>query len=171
MKRDRKVMVAVFSYLDDVLDALENLKKKHVDVHTVYSPARNEKLGEAMGVKPSLVRFFTLFGGVLGVILGFGLSVYTAVQWKFIVSGKPTIPIPPFVIVSFEFCILLGVFLNVAGILLLTRMPRFGLPYHYDPRFSEDRYGIVVLCPEVRKPEVSKLLEGAGAEEIHDVRS
>jgi len=170
MKRDRRVLTAVFRYLDDLLPALEELKKEGIDIHTVYSPAPHEKIGEALGKKPSLVRFFTLAGGVLGVILGFVLSVFTAIQWRFIVSGKPPVPLPPYVIVSFEFCILLGVLLNLAGVLLLGRMPRFRLPEHYDPRFSEDRYGLVVICAEERKPEVTQLLEQAGAEEVRDVQ-
>jgi hypothetical protein len=48
-------------------------------------------------------------------------------------------------------------------------MPRLHLPDHYDPRFSEDRFGILVNCPDAREEEVRRLLMGAGAEEVHGV--
>ena len=170
MKENGRGLLGIFCYLDDVLRALRRLKELNIQVHTVYSPARCDEIMEALEIKPSPVRFFTLAGGVLGVIAGFALSIYTAVQWRFVVSGKPPVPLIPYVIEGFEVCILLSVFLNLAGIFLLTGMPRFRLPGHYDARFSEDRYGIVAFCPDGRETELSGLLKEAGAEEIHDVR-
>jgi hypothetical protein len=125
---------------------------------------------EALKTNPSLVRFFTLAGGLTGVGLGFGLSVYTAIQWRFLVSGKPIVPVIPYVIEAFEFCILLGILLNLAGILLLSGLPRTRLPEHYDPRFSEDRFGVVVLCGEDDKQRVSQIINQSGADEVHDLR-
>ncbi|MEW6667776.1 MAG: DUF3341 domain-containing protein [Thermodesulfobacteriota bacterium] len=171
MKRDRQGVLAVFSYLEDVLRALRELQGRGIPVDTVYSPARSDGIADALKMKPSLVRVFTLAGGMLGVATGFGLSIYTAVQWHFVVSGKPTVPFIPYVIEGFEFGILLGVFLNLAGILLLSGMPRFGLPDHYDPRFSEDRYGVFVICAEHTEGELTKMLQDAGAEEIRHVRA
>jgi hypothetical protein len=171
MKRDQPAMLGVFSYQDDVLRALRAFKERNIPAHRVYSPARSEEIAEALKMKPSPVRFFTLTGGVLGVTTGFGLSIYTAVQWHFVVSGKPPVPLIPYVIEGFEFCILLGVLLTLAGILLLSGMPRFRLPDHYDPRFSEDRYGIVVICAEHHESELTQILQEAGAEEIRHVRT
>lgn len=171
MKGERPAVLGVFSYHDDVLRALRAFKERNVRAHRVYSPARSAEIAEALGMKPSPVRFFTLIGGALGLATGFGLSIYTAVQWHFVVSGKPPVPFIPYVVEGFEFCILLGILLNVAGILLLSGMPRFRLPDHYDPRFSEDRYGIVVRCVEHHASELTQILREAGAEEIRHVRA
>ena len=120
-----------------------------------------------MEEKPSLIRYFTLAGGILGILTGFGLSVYTAWQWKFVVSGKPPVPTVPYVIESFEFCILLAVFLNLAGVLFLTRLPKRSLPAYYDPRMTKDRFSVLVSCPDPKREEISILLHEAGAEEVH----
>ena len=94
---------------------------------------------------------------------------YTAIQWHFIVSGKPPVPRVPYVIVSFEFCILTAVFFNLAGLVLLSRLPKRKLPAHYNARLTEDCYGMLVHCPPDRSGEVAKLLQEAGAEEIHEL--
>ena len=158
---------AIFVYLDDLLRALQALKERKLDIRAVHSPAPNHEIEAFMNERPSMIRYFTLTGGILGILTGFGLSVYTAWQWKFVVSGKPPIPTVPYVIESFEFCILLAVFLNLAGVLLLTRLPKRTLPAYYDPRVTEDRFSVLVSCPDAEREQISTLLQEAGAEEIH----
>ena len=82
------MLMGIFAYVDDVLEAIGRLKAKGVTIDTVYSPTRNHEITEALEVKRSPVRFFTLTGGILGVASGFGLAVYTAAQWKFIVERQ-----------------------------------------------------------------------------------
>jgi hypothetical protein len=164
-------LLAVYAYLDDVRGALEVLESEGVAVETVYSPAYNHELIEALAPRPSPVRYFVLAGGLLGVLTGFTLAVYTAAQWRLIVWGKPSIPIVPTVIVSFEFCILFAVFAGLIGLLMLSRMPAFSIPEHFDSRFTVDRYGILLNCPDDRHASIIQLLERSGAEEIHRVEN
>jgi len=162
------MLMGIFVYVDDVLEAIGRLKAKGVTIDTVYSPTRNHEITDALEVKRSPVRYFTLAGGILGVASGFGLAVYTAWQWKFIVSGKPVIPVVPYVIPGFEFCILIGVLFNILGLILNTRLPKFRVPEHYRPELSEDRFGVLVRCPADRRGLVTELLHDAGAEAVHE---
>jgi hypothetical protein len=158
---------AIFAYSDDLLQALRELREQNIEIPAVHSPVPNPQVGALLGKRPSPIRFITLFGGVFGVLAGFGLSVYTAWQWKFIVSGKPPVPRVPYVIESFEFCILFGVLLNVIGMLFLTRLPKRKLPDYYDARVSEDRFSVLVNCQADAYDSIRKLLLDAGAEEIN----
>jgi hypothetical protein len=162
--------MGVFIYLDDLLSALKGLKEITRDI-TVFAPSDHEEIQEVLQQKPSPVRFFTLFGGLFGLLSGISLAVYTVIQWKFVVSGKPIIPFVPFVIVGFEFLILFGVLSSFAGLLILSRLPRFRLPSYYDPRFSNDHFGVLVSCGVGEKETITGLLKKAGAEEIHDVKA
>ena len=167
--KDQVQLQAVFTYLDDLLQALRTLREKNVDIPAVHSPVPNREIEELTAKRRSPVRLITLCGGILGIVSGFGLSVYTAWQWKFVVSGKPPVPFVPYVIESFEFCILFGVLFNVIGMLFLSRLPRLKLPAHYDIRVTEDRFSILVNCPGDECGSVRKLLLDNGAEEVHGV--
>jgi molybdopterin-containing oxidoreductase family membrane subunit len=164
----KPALMGIFAYLDDLVGAVQALRRANLDF-TVFTPVPHHELREAISMKPSPVRYFTLCGAVFGIISGLGLAVFTVLQWKFIVSGKPIVPWVPFVIIAFEFCILLGVLLTVVGMLITTRLPQPHLPDYYDPRFSVDRFGVLVRGTEVKKEEVTRILKEAGAEEIHAV--
>jgi hypothetical protein len=164
----KRALMGIFAYLDDFVEALKVLNRANLDF-TAHTPCPRHEISEAIPMKPSPVRYFTLFGAIFGILSGVGLAVYTVLQWKFIVSGKPIVPFVPFVVVAFEFCILLGVLITLLGMLVTTRLPQSRLPSYYDPRFSVDRFGVVVPCAEGAEEEVSKILKEAGAEEIHEV--
>jgi len=164
----KRGLVGVFKYLDDLVGALKLIREKNFKIRAVYSPVRNHEITEALGLKPSPVRYFTLLGAVLGIALGFGLAIYTAVQWKFIVSGKPPVPTVPYVIVGFEFCILFGVLWNLASLWINSRLPRLHLPENYDPRFSGNRFGVMVVCLESEQEQIAAILNESGAEEVHE---
>lgn len=162
-------LLGIYRYLDDLLSAIGKVREGGLQVQTVYSPCPRHEILEAMKVKPSGVRFFTLTGGILGVLSGVALLVFTCLQWKFIVSGKPIVPYVPAVVVGFEFCILLSVLFNVAGFLIKSRLPRLTPPDAYDDRLSQDHFGLVVRCSTEESPKAMDILKNAGAEVIHEV--
>jgi len=161
-------LMGIFSYQDDFLAGLEAVKEGEWKF-TAFSPTGRHEIREALGMKPSPVRRFTLFGGLFGIASGLGLAAFTVLKWKFIVSGKPIVPWIPFVIVAFEFCILMGVLFTFGGLLINARLPQRKLPVYYDPRFSVDRFGIMVSCTEEEREKVKRLLREAGAEEVHEL--
>jgi hypothetical protein len=166
--RPKPSIMGIFVHPDDLLTAVTAVKDLNQDF-TVFAPSALEPIQAAMKQKPSPVRYYTFFGGLLGLISGFSLAVYTVIQWKFIVSGKPIVPWIPFVIVGFEFLILFGVLLSFAGMLIHSRLPRLALPAYYDPRFSDDRFGLLIACSQNEREKIAGLLKEFGAEEIHDI--
>jgi hypothetical protein len=68
-------------------------------------------------------RYFSFFGAACGLLGGFAFVVYTVLSWPLVTGGKPAISIPPFVIISFECCILLGGIVSLIGFMLLSGMP------------------------------------------------
>lgn len=169
MNQRKPAVVGIFAYLDDLLRALENVKNSGRRFQ-VFSPVNRHEIREALGMKTSPVRRFTLFGGIAGLISGFGLAVYTVLAYKFIVSGKPIIPWVAFVVIGFEFTILFGVLITLAGILINAGIPKLRLPPHYDPRFSSDHFGLVVACGDDEREELRRMLQESGAKEVHDVQ-
>lgn len=166
----KTAVVGVYKYLDAIVEGIHALKLAKIPVDTVYSPVPRHEIREALGISElGKGRFFTLTGAILGIMFGVFLVWYTSVQWLFIVGGKPPIPGPPAVIPAFEFLILFAVLFNVAGMLIKNRLPKFRLPAHFDGRFSQDHFGIVVLCPEDQRERVSDILKQSGAEEVRQL--
>ena len=162
-------LLGVFPYLDDLLAALRKLKEAEHKVLTVFSPIHFSEIQEILGHKPSIVRYLVLAGGILGGTSLVGLGVYAHLSFKLITSGKPIIPPVPFVVPFFEGMVLLAVIFAVVAWVLKGRLPRVQLPAAYDPRFSEDRFGVLVAYREGERERISKLMKDAGAEEVRDV--
>lgn len=169
MSASKPGILGIFSYLDDLLKALKHLKASGIPVHTVFSPTPRHEIQEVLDLKPSPVRFFTLFGGSLGVAGGISLASYAHLQWEFVTSGKPVLAWLPFVVVGFEFTILFGVLFTLASLLFKSRLPNLRLPDYYDPRFSGDRFGIFISGGDEDRERTRRILKENGAEEVHDV--
>jgi hypothetical protein len=168
MEQKQKVM-GIFSNLNDLLAAIKNLEKANVKMDMVLGPSFHNEISKAMRLRPSPVRYFTLLGGMIGAVLGLSIATYAHIQWNFITSGKPVMAWIPFVVIAFEGCILLGVLSTLLGMAIKNRMPRIRLPHYYDPRFTQDRFGILLFYKEAEYEAISKLLKESGAEEIHAV--
>jgi Alternative complex III, ActD subunit len=159
-------LVGSFRHLDSLLRAVENLKKTGYRELQALSPIPHHSIDEALEKPTSPVRFFTLIGCLLGSITGFVLTIATSLHYPLITGGKPIVSIPPFLIIVFELTILFGGLLTLGGMLWNARLPRVHIVPAYNPRFSEDRFGLWVPCDENKFDEVTRLLESAGAEQV-----
>ena len=158
-------VLASFVYEDAAVDAVTRLKAKGFRDLTVYSPAPNHHLEQALDQPVSWVRAFTLFGGLTGCSAGFGMTIWMSLDWPLLVGGKPIAAIPPYVVLAFELTILYGALSTCAGMLILSIAKSLkGRPYH--PRFSDDRIGIFVPCAPEQTGAVRSLLTQAGSEEV-----
>ena len=114
----------------------------------------------------SRVRLFTLLGGLTGTFSGFMLTIWSSLQWGLVTGGKPVVSIPPFVVIAFELTIVFGGVATLLGMVILGRLPRLTRSRGFDPRFTRDRFGVAVHCPQDRWGSVQAILESAGADEV-----
>jgi hypothetical protein len=168
MPATTETMLGVFAHVDTTVRALEELKAKGYHDFTVYTPVPVHEIEDVVERdRPvSRVRLFTLIGALTGTASGFLLTIWTAMQWGLVTGGKPVASIPPFVVIAFELTILFGGLATVIGMVLLGRLPRLKPSPSYDPRFSNDRFGVAVHCPPERSASVRDILRAAGAEEV-----
>jgi hypothetical protein len=161
-------VLGVFAHVDTTVRALENLKAKGYHDLTVYTPVPVHEIEDVLERdRPvSRVRLFTLIGGLAGTVSGFVLTIWSSMQWGLIVGGKPVAGIPPYVVIAFELTILFGGLATLIGMVVLGRLPRLTPSATYDPRFTNDRFGVAVHCAPDRGASVRDILRGAGAEEI-----
>jgi hypothetical protein len=116
-------------YFDDPQTFLAQLKqllnegvpREQLQVHTPYHLHAAEEL---LGVRPSRLPGFALFGALAGFGGGFALAALTALDWPIITGGKPIVAVPPFLLIGYLMTILFGSLVSFGGFLLLARLPR-----------------------------------------------
>lgn len=163
-------IVAVFPRLDDTVDAIHALKKARLGEVTVYSPTPRHELDHAIDAGPSVVRRFTLIGGLLGCTFGFWIAIWASDYWPMVVGGKPIASWVPYTIFGFEVMVLFGGLATVFGMFINARIPRLTMTVGYDPRFSGGDYGIWVECPPEKARDAEALLREKGAVEVRSER-
>ena len=163
-----ETVLGVFAHVDTTVRALEELRAKGYHDLTVYTPVPVHEIEDVLERdRPvSRVRLFTLIGGLTGTVSGFLLTIWSALVWGQTTGGKPVVSIPPFVVIAFELTILFGGLATLIGMVVLGRLPRFTPSPTFDPRFTNDRFGVAVHCATGRGGSVREILRGAGAEEV-----
>jgi hypothetical protein len=159
--------MSIFDRPDDVAAVVRKLRGRGFDRLETYSPAPFPEIEDAVDEKPSLVRLFTLIGGLAGVVTGFAMQIWMSWNWPIKIAGKPFASIPPYVIIGFELTILFGGLLTLVGLLAVGRLaPRFKMDPAYSLRFSAEEFGVVVDCKERDIAEVDALMRAGNAKEV-----
>ena len=171
MPATTETVLGVFAHVDTTVRALEELKAKGYHDLSVYTPVPVHEIEDVVERdRPvSKVRLFTLLGGLVGLASGWILTAWSSLKWSLVVGGKPPygVPVsPPYVVIMFELMILFGGIATVIGMVSLGRLPRLTPSPSFDPRFTNDRFGVAVHCAAERAPSVREILRSAGAEEI-----
>jgi hypothetical protein len=171
MAATTETVLGVFAHVDTTVRALEELRAKGYHDLTVYTPVPVHEIEDVLERdRPvSRVRIFALLGGLLGLASAWILTTWTSLQWNLYVGGKPPIGLPvspPYVVIMFELMVLFGGIATVIGMVVLGRLPRLRRSASFDPRFTNDRFGVAVHCTPGRGASVRDILRAAGADEV-----
>ena len=165
MKSNQGVL-GIYSYVDSVVDTLKKLKANGYENLRVFSPVPNHEIEEEIDLPTSPIRYFTLFGGLLGAITGFAFTIITSQAYPIPVSAKPIVSIPPYMVIVFELTVLFGGLSTFIGLLINSFVRNRASVSMYDPRFSDDKFGVMVTCPRENVKNVEEILNSTGAEEV-----
>jgi hypothetical protein len=159
------VLVGVYTFLDDALKAVRKTKQEGLDFR-VYSPVPHPAIDEEVRPEQSPVRWLTLLGALSGITGGFGLAIWTSLDYPLRVSAKTIASIPGFVVIGYECTILFGGLATLLALLIFCRIPDLMRKIGFDERFTQDKFGVVVGCPTEKLLEMKAALEAAGADEV-----
>ena len=163
-------LLALFEDEERAAHAVHGLKRAGFDRLTAYSPVPPHEILDETDARPSVVRRFTLAGGLIGVVCGFSIAAYSGVAYTLplIVAGRPPIDWPPYVIIMFELMVLIGGLSTFVGVLVNARLPRAALRFDYRPEFTNDHFGVFVATDD--PGNARPVLERNHAIEIREVR-
>lgn len=146
----KRHMLALYNNFDEAEAVVRELRNAEIkgfnaaDDLVVKSPIEHPEVEKFLGHKPVNVQWFTLAGAVLGGLLAFTLiSGSQANFYAQMKGGKPIVPIPPNMVLTYEMFILGGVYITVLGFLICAGLPakRSAL---YSAKVSTDQIGLLV---------------------------
>jgi hypothetical protein len=148
-----------FTAVPQLLAAAEKVRDAGYTRWDCHTPFPVHGLNDAMGLRPTRLPWLVLGAGLTGAGLGLGLQWWTnAVNYPFLISGKPLFSIPANIPVTFELTILFSAVSAFLGMLVLNDLPRWYHALFHSPRFrrvTADRFFITI---EVADP----LFDAAG---------
>jgi hypothetical protein len=168
-------LLAEFEDVDGVVDAAATVRQAGFTRWDVHSPFPIHGIDPVMGIRPTVLPWLVLGGGLFGLFGGMWLQWYTnAYDYPILVSGKPFWSLPANIPVIFECTVLLASITAVFGMLALNQ-----LPMHYNPLFkserfrrvTDDRFFIVIDASDAKFDELrtGELLKQAGAVAVERV--
>jgi hypothetical protein len=149
-------MMAEFETPADILHAADKVRDHGFRRWDVFTPFPIHGMDRAMGLKNSIVGWFSFIGGVTGYTTGMLIIWWmNAVDYPIIIGGKP----------------MFSPFGALLGMLFLNRLPRLHHPLLKNKRFAlatHDRYFLVIESDDVKysETETRKLLETLGSRHI-----
>ena len=140
-----------------------------------YSPYPMEELSEALDQHHSPLPKIVLAGGIIGLLVGWGLEYWASViEYPMNVGGRPFHSWPAFIVPAYETTILFAAASAVLGMLALNGLPEPYHPVFNVPGFvlaSRDRFFICIEAtdPKFDREGTKKFLAGLGATEVSEV--
>jgi hypothetical protein len=139
-----------------------------------YTPFPIEEVSEMVGFHRhhNKVPLATLVGGLLGGIGGFTLACYASSVWYPLnIAGRPFIPWPMYIPVTFECTILIAGLSCALGMFAMNGLPMPNHPVFNVPNFSLATNNRFFLCIEARDAQydeetVTTLLRSTDAKEV-----
>jgi hypothetical protein len=102
----------------------------------------------------------------MGAVLGFLFIASTQANFLMQVrGGRPVVPIPPNMVITYELFILFGVFITVLGCFIAWKLPGKRSPL-YNASISEDKIGILVKADVACIPKINEIFNRHMALEI-----
>jgi hypothetical protein len=168
-------LLAEYTDVDAVVNAARSVRRAGFLRWDVHSPIPIHGIDYAMGIKPTILPWLVLTGGLTGLVGGLLLQWYVnAYDYQFLISGKPIWSLPANIPVIFEMTILFSALTAVFGLIGLNRLPPLYNPLLKSDRFrrvTTDRFFLVVDSSDRKfnEAETTRLLLDAGAVAVERV--
>ncbi len=168
-------LLAEFESTGDLLDAATAVRDAGYTRWDAHTPFVLHGLDEAMGIRASKLPLVVAAGGATGTAVGIALQWWTnAVDYPFLISGKPFFSLPANIPIAFETTILFAALSALIGMLALNGLPRLFHPLFRSERFrraTDDGFFISIEAADANfdQEATRRLLQEHGAVSVEEV--
>ncbi len=167
--------LAEFETPGDILAAAAKVREAGYTRWDTHTPFAVHGLERAMGLSDTKLPWIVMTGGTIGCLTGLGLQWWTnAVNYPFVISGKPFWSVPANIPVTFELTVLFSALSAFLSVVLLNGFPRWHHPVFSSERFrrsTTDRFFVSIeaedpLFDESKTQVFLRGLGGVGVERL-----
>lgn len=137
-----------FDKVDELLIGAKAVRDAGYTRWDAHTPFVIHGLDAAMGVKKTVLPYLVFGAGLTGTVAGIVLQWWTnAVDYPFLISGKPLFSLPANIPVAFETTILFAALTALVAMLALNGLPRLYHPLFTNRAFkraTDDRFFISI---------------------------
>jgi len=168
-------LLAEYDTPSQILHAAKAVRKAGFTKWDTYTPFAVHGIDDAMGIKMTILPWFTLCAGLVGLATAITLQWWTnGYDYPWIVSGKPFWSIPANVPIMFELTVLLSAVTTLVGMLMLNNLPHPSHPLDQVRRFArvtDDKFFLLIEAsdPKYDEGETRELLESTHAHAIETI--
>jgi hypothetical protein len=158
-----------------LMTAVERVRDEGFSKWDVHTPFPVHGMDDAMGIKGTQLPFLVLAGGLTGLGLATLMQWWmNAVDYKFVISGKPLFGLPANIPIMFELTVLFSAFAAFFGMWTLNGLPRLYHPLFTNRRFrraSQDRFYIVIEAadPKFKLEQTRDFMASLGGNVVEEV--
>ena len=164
-------IMAEFEDAQGLVDAVHEVRAAGYRRFDAYTPFPIDEIADSLAVRRSYLWLFVVIGGVVGVVVGYGLQYYMhVINYPMNIGGRPFHSVPAFLIITFQLAFLGAALAGVVGMFVLNRLP---MPYHpvfNVPEFREASRNRFFLCIEAADARFDKALTRQFLTELEAVR-
>lgn len=165
----KKFIVGCFDDEAVLFPAVKKVRTAGYKIHDVYTPFPVHGLDKALGMRETSLHTAGFIFGLLGTTTALGcMSWIFTKDWPLNIGGKPHLPLPAFIPITFELTVLFSAVGMVLTFCYLCQLAPFVKKHHFHPRATDDLFVMAVECTsKTNEEEARAFLTANGASEVH----
>lgn len=168
-------ILAEYDTPDQLVSAAKKVRDAGFEKWDTYSPFPVHGIDAAMGIKMTILPWFTLIAGLTGLATAITMQWWmNAYDYPWIVSGKPIWSIPANVPIMFELTVLFSAITTLVGMLMLNGLPHPSHPLDMVKRFArvtDDKFFLLIQAADAKfdEKESRELIDGTHPVAVENV--
>jgi hypothetical protein len=170
-------VIAEFRSADDLIAGARSVREAGYTRWDAHAPFPVHGLDEAMGIRSTVLPWLVLGAGMTGALLAFVMQYWmNAVDYRFIIGGKPFNSFPSSVPVIFEVTVLLSSLTAFFAMLGFNKLPELAHPLFRNASFRRATSHAFFISVEAADPRfdaeaIERFLREAGGIRVERIEA
>lgn len=164
----KRFVVACFNDEAVLFPAVKKVRNAGYKIQDVYTPFAVHGLDHALGMRETSLHTAGFIYGITGTTTALTcMSWIFTRDWPLNIGGKPNLPLPAFIPITFELTVLFASIGMVMTFCYLCQLAPFVKRHHFHPRATDDYFVMAIECTDkTNVDDLKGFLQSAGAIEV-----